>query len=172
MKGKMICLTLAAFVSVWGYSSTSGSADSDDSIHDLEPLLYDKLKFKQNTDYLHDNKKVEMKNTIPVKQFDINFDGSKQLPERGDTSYLFQEAERGKKGTVAVRSSEIGLFTIEHKGRKEEAVRKPQDEQLAGTNVRTMVFVGLIAVGILFLFVFLLPKLVNEPAVRTRTVIK
>ena len=114
-----------------------------------------------------------MKNTIPVKQLDINFDGSKKLPERGrDISYLFQEAERGQKSTVAAKSAEIGLFTTDNPDRKVENVKNIQDEQPKSTNIRTMIFIGLISVGIIFLFTVLLPKLVNEPNRRNKTVLK
>ena len=154
---------------IWGMGASfySVQAETDDSIRDLEPVKYDRLKFKQNTDYLHDTKKVEMKNTIPVKQLDINFDGSKKLPERGrDISYLFQEAERGQRSTVAAKSAEIGLFTTDNPDRKVETVKNIQDEQPKSTNIRTMIFIGLIGVGIIFLFTVLLPKLVNEPTAR------
>lgn len=160
---------------VWGMGASfySVQAETDDSIRDLEPVKYDRLKFKQNTDYLHDTKKIEMKNTIPVKQLDIDFDGSKKLPERGrDISYLFQEAERGQKSTVAAKSAEIGLFTTDTPDRKVETVKNIQDEQPKSTNVRTMIFIGLIGVGIIFLFTVLLPKLVNEPNRRNKTVLK
>ena len=160
---------------IWGMGASfySVQAETDDSIRDLEPVKYDRLKFKQNTDYLHDTKKIEMKNTIPVKQLDINFDGSKKLPERGrDISYLFQEAERGQKSTVAAKSAEIGLFTTDNPDRKVETVKNIQDEQPKSTNIRTMIFIGLIGVGIIFLFTVLLPKLVNEPTRRNKTVLK
>lgn len=166
---------MVALLVMWitGASWYSVHAETDDSIRDLEPVKYDKLKFKQNTDYLHDTKKVEMKNTIPVKQLDINFDGSKKLPKRGgDISYLFQEAERGQKSTVAAKSTEIGLFIKDNPDRKMETVKNKQDEQPKGTNIRTMIFIGLIAMGMIFLFTVLLPKLVNEPTGREKAVTK
>ena len=69
---------------------------AEEQVKDLEPLIYEKLKFKKNTNYLHDEKKTEMKNTIPEKQFNIYFDGRKQLPNRGDTSFYFKPLSEGK----------------------------------------------------------------------------
>lgn len=172
MKSKGIVLILLVFL-VGSSVSYRVNAKTDDAIRDLEPVEYNKLEFKQNTDYLHDEKKVEMKNTIPVKQLDIDFDGSKKLPERGrDISFLFQEAERGQKSTVAVKAIETGLFTTETQVKKVEVIRDIQEEQSKGTNFRTMVFLGLIAVGVIFLFTVLLPKIGNSPLEKRKPVDK
>ncbi len=138
-------------------------ADNDDPIGDLEPVIYEKPKFKQNTDYLHDEQKAEMKNTIPVKQFDINFDGSKQLPQKGDTSFVFHKAERGTRSTVAVKTLEIGLFTKEKADEKAKIPIKTKSQQTTGNTTRTMIFIGVIALGMVFMFTVLLPKLLHQP---------
>ena len=138
-------------------------ADADDPIGDLEPVMYEKLKFKQNTDYLHDEQKTEMKNTIPNKQFDINFDGSKQLPKKGDTSFIFHEAERGKKSTVAAKTVEIGLFTKANNNEKAKIPMPTKSQLTTGNTTRTMIFIMMIALGMIFMFTILLPKLMNQP---------
>jgi hypothetical protein len=165
MKVKPTFTLLVMAVVLWLIAGNV-SANEEEKIHDLDPVIYDELEFKKNTDYLHDKQKIEIKNTLPVEQFDIDFDGSKQLPDRGDTSYLFQEAEREKKSTVAARTSEIGIFEDKGKYRKTEEVQAPiaNNEQTVGNNNgRTVIFIGLIAVGLLFLFAFLLPRLINQP---------
>jgi len=138
-------------------------ANIDDPIGDLEPVMYEKLKFKQNTDYLHDEQKTEMKNTIPIKQFDINFDGSKQLPKKGDTSFIFQEAERGKKSTVAAKTVEIGLFTKENNNEKAKIPVPTKSQLMPGSTTRTLIFIVMIALGMIFMFTVLLPKFINQP---------
>ncbi|MFJ7932759.1 type VII secretion EssA family protein [Sporosarcina sp. NPDC096371] len=147
----------------WVFSGHQVDADSDDPIGDLEPVIYEKLKFKQNTDYLHDEQKAEMKNTIPVKQFDINFDGSQQLPQKGDTSFVFQEAERGTKSTVAAKTLEIGLFTKENSQETANIPAEAPSQQATGHAGRTLIFIGLIALGMVVMFMVLLPKLIHQP---------
>ncbi|WP_093059439.1 type VII secretion protein EssA [Psychrobacillus sp. OK028] len=136
-------------------------AEEPKKAEDLEPVIYEKLKFKKNTDYLHDNQKTEMKNTIPKKQFDIYFDGRKKLPNRADTSYLFQTAERGEKSTVTAKSSELQLFSEKEIALANETESKIEEES-SGNNLRPILFLGLIAIGMLTLFVIFLPKLVNS----------
>ncbi|MFJ7825342.1 type VII secretion protein EssA [Psychrobacillus sp. NPDC096623] len=136
-------------------------ADEPKKVEEIEPVIYEKLEFKKNTDYLHDKQKTEMKNTIPKKQFDIYFDGRKKLPNRADTSYLFQTAERGEKSTVTAKSSELKLFSNKEKTQADETVSKIEEES-SGNNLRPILFLGLIGIGILTLFVIFLPKLVNS----------
>jgi len=109
-----------------------------------------------------------MKNTIPTKQFDIFFDGRNKLPNRGDTSYLFQTAERGEKSTVTAKSSELKLFAEKDNTQANMSPSKIE-EGSSSSNVRTIIFFVLIGVGILTLFVIFLPRLVStsestEPA--------
>lgn len=143
-------------------------AEEPKKVEDLDPVIYEKLEFKKNTDYLHDKKKTEMKNTIPKKQVDIYFDGRKKLPNRGDTSYLFQTAERGEKSTVTAKSSELKLFSEKDITLADESVSKIE-EKSSSNSVRTIIFLGVIGIGILTLFVIFLPRLVStsestEPA--------
>lgn len=135
-------------------------AEEPKKVDDLEPVIYEKLEFKKNTDYLHDKQKTEMKNTIPKKQFDIYFDGRNKLPNRADTSYLFQTAERGEKSTVTAKSSELQLFSEKEMVQSNETIPKIE-EKSSSNNRRTILFFALIGVGIITLFVILLPKLVG-----------
>ena len=59
-------IMIVVLLVIWGMEASfySVQAETDDSIRDLEPVKYDRLKFKQNTDYLHDTKKIEMKNVV------------------------------------------------------------------------------------------------------------
>ena len=166
MKVKVVFMVVVAITGGLAFGWHVGSANTE---IDLEPLTYDKLEFKQNTNYLHDEGKIEMKNTIPVEQFDINFDGSKQLPKRDNTSYLFQTAERGVKSTVAAKTSELGLFTEEDQAEKLDVAVQMNNEAPATNHIRTLIFIGIIGVGIIFLFTFLLPKLVNEQGADRRS---
>lgn len=162
MKTKSTWLLLLILIIAW----TAGdrivqAALGDEPNLDLEPFSYEKLKFKKNTDYLHDSKKVEMKNTIPVKQFDIYFDGRRQLPKRSNGSYLFRAGERGEKSTVAAKTAELGLFaSAEKSGKKITAVKIIEEN--TGTNMpRTLILLAIIVAGLVTLFTFFLPKLVN-----------
>ena len=79
--------------------------------------------------------------------------GVEAVPEEEEiSSYLFQEAERGQKSTVAAKSAEIGIFQQKIPTGKWKAVKNIQDETPKSTNIRTMIFIGLIGVGIIFLF--------------------
>ena len=143
-------------------------AEEPKKVEDLDPVIYEKLEFKKNTDYLHDKKKTEMKNTIPKKQVDIYFDGRKKLPNRGDTSYLFQTAERGEKSTVTAKSSELKLFSEKDITLADVSVSQIEEES-SSNSARTILFFGVIGIGILTLFVIFLPRLVStsestEPA--------
>ncbi|TQR21290.1 type VII secretion EssA family protein [Psychrobacillus vulpis] len=155
---KKVLLLLSVILISWSFNV---HANKDESISNLEPVIYEKLTFKKNTDYLHDVKKIEMKNTIPVKQFDIYFDGRKQLPNRSDTSYLFQTAERGEKSTVAAKTSELKLFSKEGKGEKELSGNTVNEVETASDNARTMILLAIIAVGLITLFMVFIPRLVN-----------
>ncbi|MEK3978482.1 type VII secretion EssA family protein [Psychrobacillus sp. FSL K6-2836] len=135
-------------------------AEEPKKVEDLDPVIYEKLEFKKNTDYLHDKKKTEMKNTIPKKQVDIYFDGRKKLPNRGDTSYLFQTAERGEKSTVTAKSSELKLFSEKDITLADVSVSQIEEES-ASNSARTILFFGVIGIGILTLFVIFLPRLVS-----------
>ena len=163
MKHKKFFLSFILLMSVGFSFGKNIHADTGDPIGDLEPVQYEKLKFKQNTDYLHDEQKTEMKNTIPVKQFDINFDGSKQLPKKDDTSFVFHETERGKKSTVAAKTIEIGLFTKANNNEKAKVPIQANSQLTTGNTTRTMVFIVMIALGMIFLFTILLPRLMNQP---------
>lgn len=135
-------------------------AEEPKKVEDLDPVIYEKLEFKKNTDYLHDKKKTEMKNTIPKKQVDIYFDGRNKLPNRGDTSYLFQTAERGEKSTVTAKSSELKLFSEKDITLADVSVSQIEEES-ASNSARTILFFGVIGIGILTLFVIFLPRLVS-----------
>ncbi|KAA0955569.1 type VII secretion protein EssA [Sporosarcina sp. ANT_H38] len=162
MKTKSTCLLLVVLVIAWIAGGIAVQAAVDDEPNlDLEPLSYEKLKFKKNTDYLHDSKKVEMKNTIPVKQFDIYFDGRKQLPKRSNGSYLFQTAARGEKSTVAAKTSELGLFTNAATSSKEITADNIVEENTAPNMSRTLILLAIIVAGLVTLFTIFLPKLVN-----------
>ncbi|SFM29354.1 hypothetical protein SAMN05421832_101523 [Psychrobacillus psychrodurans] len=136
-------------------------AEEPKKAEELDPMIYEKLEFKKNTDYLHDNKKTEMKNTIPKKQVDIYFDGRNKLPNRGDTSYLFLTAERGEKSTVTAKSSELKLFSAKDTKQAELSVSPMGEKKSYSGKIRTFIFLGLVGIGIIALFVILLPKLVN-----------
>ncbi|GKV55013.1 hypothetical protein NCCP2222_09600 [Sporosarcina sp. NCCP-2222] len=169
MKAAKSIVVMVLLCSVIFSMQARGSAATDGSIEDLEPVLYEKLKFNKNTDYLHDAGKIEMKNTLPEKQFNLHFDGSRRLPARGDSSYLFRTDVRGERSTVAARSKEIGLFT-------KTAVRKNEAtvssyipvEQQRDSNGRTLLFVLLIVIGTVILFTVFIPKTIQESPVRER----
>jgi hypothetical protein len=147
-------------------------AETEVSPVNLAPLEYKKLKFEKNTDYLHDDQKTEMRNTIPTKQFDIYFDGRMQLSDRGDTSFLFQTSARGEKSTVEVKTSELQLFSLEGKRENETIPVTIVEEESSGNMTRTLIIIGVIAVSIILLFTLFLPKLVNTSEVsRTKTTI-
>lgn len=135
-------------------------AEEPKKAEELEPVIYEKLEFKKKTEYLHDKQKTEMKNTIPKKQVDIYFDGRKKLPNRADTSYLFQTDERGEKSTVTAKSSELKLFSNKETTLSNEPSLIVEDE-ISGNSFRTILFFSLIGIGILSLFVIFLPKLAN-----------
>ena len=170
MKAKFILLLLSLCV-VGGSAGAIASAEGPKDIKEFEPLNYQELEFKGNTDYLHDKQKVEMKNTLPEKQFDIDFDGSKQLPDHSDTLFLFEEAERGKKSTVTVMASEMGLFKADAKdsGTNFIGASSVNDEPTPGTPIgRTVIYMGLIIAGLLVLFGFLLPRFIHQPVPQKR----
>lgn len=159
---KSTWLLLVILLIAWtaGHSTVQAAPDDEPNL-DLEPVVYEKLKFKKNTDYLHDSKKVEMRNTIPVKQFDIYFDGRRQLPKRSNGSYLFQTKERGEKSTVAAKTAELGLFTSAEKSGKKTNAVKIVEENTATNKPRTLILLAIIVAGLVTLFTFFLPKLVN-----------
>ncbi len=162
MKIKSTCLLLLILIIAWTAGDNTVQAAPDDEPNlDLEPVVYEKLKFKKNTDYLHDSKKVEMKNTIPVKQFDIYFDGRKQLPKRSNGSYLFRAEERGEKSTVAAKTAELGLFASAEKSVKKITAVKVIEDKPATNTRRTLILLAIIVAGLVTLFTFFLPKLVN-----------
>jgi hypothetical protein len=170
MKAKFILVLLSLSV-FGGNAGVVASAEAPKEIEELEPLDYQELEFKENTDYLHDKQKVEMKNTLPEKQFDIDFDGGKQLPNVGDTSFLFEDGERGGKSTVAAMASEMGLFNEEVKVRETNVVETSamNNAQASESSFgRTVIFVGLIIVGLIMLFVFILPRLIHQPVPQNR----
>ena len=103
-----------------------------------------------------------MKNTIPLKQFDIYFDGRKKLPKRSDGSYLFRTSERGEKSTVAVKTAELKLFTTPV-DKNERLATDSIEEENAGNRTRTMILLAIIAAGLVAVFTIFLPKLVNTP---------
>ncbi|KQL36833.1 type VII secretion EssA family protein [Psychrobacillus sp. FJAT-21963] len=163
MSFKQFTLLFCVLMISWLLAQTTVHANEEKSSKELEPVIYEKLKFKKNTDYLHDGKKTEMKNTIPEKQFNIYFDGRRQLPNRKDTSYLFQTSERGEISTVSAKTSDLKLFSNESKGEKEQSGTSLNMEEPAGNKTRTMILLAIIAVGIVTLFMVFIPKMVNTP---------
>ncbi|MDF2065913.1 type VII secretion EssA family protein [Bacillus sp. Cr_A10] len=163
MSFKQVTLLFCVLMISWLLAQTTVHANEEKSSKELEPVIYEKLKFKKNTDYLHDGKKTEMKNTIPEKQFNIYFDGRRQLPNREDTSYLFQTSERGEISTVSAKTSDLKLFSNGSKGEKEQSGISLNMEEPAGNKTRTMILLAIIAVGIVTLFMVFIPKMVNTP---------
>lgn len=163
MSFKQFTLLFCVLMISWLLAQTTVHANEEKSSKELEPVIYEKLKFKKNTDYLHDGKKTEMKNTIPEKQFNIYFDGRRQLPNRKDTSYLFQTSERGEISTVSAKTSDLKLFSNGSKGEKEQSSTSLNMEEPAGNKTRTMILLAIIAVGIVTLFMVFIPKMVNTP---------
>ncbi|QTD39746.1 type VII secretion EssA family protein [Sporosarcina sp. Te-1] len=169
MKLTRLVVMVSLLCSVTFLTEKSGSATAEDSIEELEPVLYEKLKFNKNTDYLHDAGKIEMKNTLPEKQFNLHFDGSRRLPIRGDSSYLFRSDVRSERSTVAARSEEIGLFTKTATRKNEATVSSyiPVEQQ-TDSNGRTLLFILLIVIGTVVLFTVFIPKTIQESPVRER----
>lgn len=160
MKSNKVILVILCTVLLCSLKSGVVLAEENKTIDELEPLLYEKLEFKKNTDYLHDVKKTEMKNTIPLKQFDIYFDGRKKLPNRNDSSFLFQSDARGENSTVAARSLELKLFNSgEKETNRQVNFSQQQQEGNSNSNLLTLVFLLIIASGIIILFAVFLPKL-------------
>ncbi|MEI4768675.1 type VII secretion EssA family protein [Psychrobacillus sp. FJAT-51614] len=162
MSLKQVTILFCVLMISWSLAQTTAHANEEKSIKELEPVIYEKLKFKKNTDYLHDRKKTEMKNTIPEKQFNIYFDGRRKLPNRKDTSYLFQTSNRGERSTVSAKTSDLKLFTNESKGEKEQSSASLNMEP-AGNRTRTLILLAIIAVGLVTLFMVFIPKMVNTP---------
>lgn len=160
MKAKRVCSFFLLFLLAFTTEIAVAQAEENKKMDELEPMIYEKLKFKKNTDYLHDGKKMEMKNTIPTKQFDIYFDGRKKLPNRSDTSYLFQTANRGEKSTVAAKSLDLKLFSNEGKRDRELSSSPPGEGKAANHRTRTIILLAIIAVGLAALFMIVIPKLV------------
>ena len=73
---------------------------------------------------------------------DIYFDGRKKLPNRGDTSYLFQTAERGEKSTVTAKSSELKLFSEKDIALADVPETKVEEESSSNTG-RTIIFIAI-----------------------------
>ncbi|GGA19261.1 type VII secretion EssA family protein [Psychrobacillus lasiicapitis] len=161
MKTKVLLLLVLLAFAVLFVDLQVVLAEEGKTIEELEPVIYEKLKFKKNTDYLHDGKKTEMKNTIPDKQFNIYFDGRRQLPNRSDTTFLFQTSARGEKSTVAAKSSELNLFMAESKNDMQLPDSYMDDRETATNKTRTLIFLAIIAIGLLALFIVVLPKLVQ-----------
>ncbi len=162
MKVKFVSLALLLLILITGVGVVSVAADGDDSIEGLKTVDYEKLKFKKNTDYMHDRKKVEQKNTIPTKQFDVHFDGQKQLPNRNDTSFLFNSAKRGEKNTTAVRASDLQLFTNSANEEPFLASEKPYEQKVGNTRFQSWLLIGVLLLGIIVLFTTLLPRLLQS----------
>lgn len=160
MKAKIVVSLFLLFLLAFTSEIAIVQAEEDKKVDELEPMIYEKLKFKKNTDYLHDGKKMEMKNTIPTKQFDIYFDGRKKLPNRSDTSYLFQTANRGEISTVAAKSLDLKLFSNDGNGDKELSSSPSSDGQAVDNRTRTIILLTIIAVGLAALFMIVIPKLV------------
>jgi len=156
-KGKWLLIWMLFF---WGVISIGVHAEEDNASSDLTPLIYESLKFKKNTDYLHDDKKLELKNTLPQKQFDIYFDGRQQLPNRDNPSYLFQTSVRGEKSTVSAKSKELQLFSEE----KASSVIKTDDRIEVGTasKLPMIIIITLLILSISTLFFFIIPRLMKN----------
>ncbi len=168
MRTNKILILLSILLTSFFIGGVAAVAETEGSSVKLAPLEYEKLKFEKNTDYLHDDQKTEMKNTFPTKQFDIYFDGRMQLPDRDDTSFLFQTSARGEKNTVEVKTSELQLFSIE---RKKENVSTPVpivEEESSGNMTLMLILTGVLALTIILLFTLFLPKLVNTSEVSRR----
>lgn len=146
----------------WALSSVQVQAEEEKTIKELDPVIYEKLEFKKNTDYLHDVKKTEMKNTIPEKQFNIYFDGRKKLPNRSDTSYLFLTSERGEKSTVAAKTSELKLFSDEAKENSEQMNTPVEEIEPGGNKARNFIFLAILVVGLVTLFIVIVPRMVHS----------
>ena len=159
MKLKRNWLLIVSFFFM-GFISGEVHAEEGKSSSDLQPLEYESLKFKKNTDYLHDDKKIELKNTLPKKQFDIFFDGRQQLPDREDTSYLFQTSKRGEISTVSARSQELQLFSKE----ASSSVIQTSEMIEEGTSSKLpmMIIFTLLILSIGSLFLFIVPKLLKN----------
>ncbi len=161
-KGKWILL-LTFFLWISGMFVVLAEEETSSSV--LDPLIYESLKFKKNTDYLHDGKKLELKNTLPQKQFNIYFDGRKQLPVRDDTSFLFQTSNRGEKSTVSARSQELKLFSVESYSTSLKTTQAPIQD--GASSKLPMIIIGLLLItGIGSLLIFILPRLKNEEAAK------
>jgi type VII secretion protein EssA len=170
MRTNKIIILLSILLTTLFVGGVTALAETEGSPVKLAPLEYEKLKFEKNTDYLHDDRKTEMKNTIPTKQFDIYFDGRMQLPDRDDTSFLFQTSARGEKSTVEVKTSELQLFSLEKKRENEATPVTIVEEESSDNMTLTLILIGVLAVSIILVFTLFLPKLVNTSEVsRTKT---
>lgn len=130
----------------------------------LEPLEYKSLPFRKKTEYLHDSRKVEMKNTLTEAQVNLNFSEPVRFKPPIEVSDLFLEPGRPETGTAAAKAAELGLFTESQEtaaGQSGKTVDIP-DEPTGDHRIRTYIFIGFIGAAIFGLFGLMIPALLKS----------
>lgn len=146
-------------------SAIPAAADTGGNPGDsLDPLEYKSLPFRKKTEYLHDSRKVEMKNTLTEAQVNLDFSEPVRFKSSIEVSDLFLEPGRPETGTAAAKAAELGLFTKSAEtaaGQSGKTADIP-DEPTGDHRIRTYIFIGFIGAAIFGLFGLMIPAMLKS----------
>ncbi|KZE38550.1 hypothetical protein AV656_06485 [Bhargavaea cecembensis] len=154
----LLAITLSA-AAVPAYANTE-----DDPADSLESLEYKSLPFRKKTEYLHDSRKVEMKNTLTESRINLDFSEPVRFRSPIEVEDLFLEAGRPETGTAAAKAKELGLFSSpaeKSPARPSQSVEVP-DGSADSSSIRTYIFISLIGAAMLGLFGLMIPALLKS----------
>jgi type VII secretion protein EssA len=151
---KLIKLVLA-FVLLFTFLS-SKSASAEKNINNLSPNQYEKKDRNNNTDFFTEEPLNEQKTPIPEEQKSLTF---KMKPDekweqvRGE---LFAEGNGEEKSTVAQKAKQLQLFSGKDSG---QFLNRNEESSQTNDSALSIVYIILIALGVLMILLLLLPGL-------------
>ncbi|MFC7363866.1 MULTISPECIES: type VII secretion EssA family protein [Bhargavaea] len=163
-------ILLATTISSAAIPATANTGDAP--ADSLEPLEYKSLPFRKKTEYLHDSRQVEMKNTLTEERVNLDFSEPVRFRSPIEVDDLFLEAGRPETGTAAAKAEELGLFTAPAEKSQAQASQPAEvpDEAADSSSIRTYVFISLIGAAMLGLFGLMVPALLKSGTKGTPTV--
>ncbi|PLR75549.1 type VII secretion protein EssA [Bacillus sp. V3-13] len=152
LKSFIIALMLPAAIFLNG-----NSAGASPDIDTLTPNTYEKKEFDENTNFLHEDSLYDNKKAIPEEQKGLTFEKQKSNPLDSVKDQLFI-GEGKTTNTITATAERLKLFSdMDHNNKFEVS---ENTENNTNDNSRLMIlYIGLLAVGIIVMLVLLIPKM-------------
>ncbi|MCM3705276.1 MULTISPECIES: type VII secretion protein EssA [Cytobacillus] len=135
------------------------SAGATPDFNDVTPNTYEKKKFKENTDYLHEKSLYENKKQISEEQKDLTFTQKSLDPLKEVKEKLFDGSETTN-NTITAKADQLQLFSD---SKQESFFKTENQEPVEKDNKLMILYIILLLIAIGVIMGLLIPRMAKQP---------